>query len=987
VLLVSWLLGWTAAVAQIWPPLDGVVADDTGRLDSGQVNGAADELRPLGVKPLAVLRDSLGGAADGNDLARSAAAQYGLGSSGGLDANLLAVVVTFNPRTSTILYGDALKPAMEQRRNGASVADDLRTRVLNSSLAAGDYTKAFADTFRQAAIEIDQFQNPAPTATPAPPSVTNIDTSGIGNAILWGLGIIILIAALAIGVPAFLRQRRKAAEVAARRRALAEQLAQARNVAADMITDLDFPADPNEQIQYGFLVLSLGPERPQELAQITEQYRGYYRRVSEALALFNGLENGKYTTEEEMTRALTQYQQVQAIIKEANGFLQHLSDLSKTIEGQMAAAPGEIDAAKKAIAAATDELTRLAAAAPNIYSPQPEALLRPAAGRLDRAASSMQAQPPQALRAYDEAVAARSLAEGALSAVQTLSAAHSAVAEQRGRLEEVRSRGFKLPEVDQTLHEALTLISTAAQQLEAGDSTFQATSQRASEVAQQASAAIDGAVEMQAANEKALAELAAAGEEIKAYIQEGAQAFDQVDEYAESSWDDIRGNGTEAQRAADEAYDLWEEASGFNSLTGDAPQDFTRAQYLISEAQASIERARALIGAILARLRYLQESQRIARDEIAAAEADISAGKSFVDKYDPDISPQPEVVLSEAERLVGQAKEEIEKSKPDWIRVVSLARQANDLADRALADARSQQQTMQARRLKVQTTSQQAEASLSRAANFANLHQSDLDKSITRAIAEARESFERGRQMALEAERSGREDTALAEALEASAGAFLAAQQASDTAYNTAAAQFQELENLRKQTYDIMWQATNTLNQVAAFMKEHQGVVGNKSWEQLQSAIDIMPQWQDNANKATLNDLAVRAQEAEERATDAYNRARREVEEFTDRRQAQQMQDAMAAMIAMGALGSLLGGGGRRSRRRGPGWGGSWGGGGIFGGGGGGIFGGGGGGGIFGGGGSSSGGWGGGGSSGGGWGGGGSSGGGWGGGGSSSGGW
>src|ERR687886_327572 len=56
-LLAAWAQPYRVVYAQTWPPLtgNGVVADNTGRLDAGQVSDGAQGLRSLGVKPLAVL--------------------------------------------------------------------------------------------------------------------------------------------------------------------------------------------------------------------------------------------------------------------------------------------------------------------------------------------------------------------------------------------------------------------------------------------------------------------------------------------------------------------------------------------------------------------------------------------------------------------------------------------------------------------------------------------------------------------------------------------------------------------------------------------------------------------------------------------------------------------------------------------------------------------------------------------------------------------
>jgi uncharacterized membrane protein YgcG len=982
---LAWIVGWgvvPALAQQSWPPLDGVVADGTGQLDAGKINSAADQLKALGVKPLAVfVRDSPGYSND-TDFANAAAAHYNLASNNVLDPDVLAIVVVLNTRRSTILYGDSLKSAMERPGSSGTVADTIRNDTLNPALAKGDYTGAFVNSFGKAAESVRLYRNPLATATPQPAIVTTVDTRGIGNAVLVIGGAVIVLVLLVIGVPIFARRRRQAQEALARTRALRDQLGQARNVASDMLTSLDFPENPEEQIQYRFLELALEKERPEQLAQIRAEYDTRHNRLEEALGLYNKLEKEReqnvYTNDQQLMAAIAQYQDVQAAAQESSAFLQRLADLGREVEGQATAAPGEVDAAKKALAAATDALTRLAAAAPDLYHLDPNKTLKAASGKLAEAERALQSKPPQPLHAYDTAMEARGLAERIPSAAQSLAQAYSGFASARARLEQVRKGGYKLKASDAALSRALELLSSAAQRLEGGDLPgFARVLGEANQAAKAAFAAVDAEVARQAENARALAELQKAGEEIKRYIAEGAAAFDKVDEYAESAWQDIRGNGTEAQRAADHAYEMWQEASKLNEVSPDSEQDFDEARQDIEEGQASLAKARQLVAAILDRLQHLEESKRTAQAEIAAAERDVASGREFVGKHDPDITRKPDDMLNEAAGYVRQAKEEVQKPKPDWIEVVGLARQANDLADSALADARSQEEAMQARRLKVQTAAQQAAASLSRAENFASVHRGDVDRSVLDGIARARADLERAQKIAAGAQGRGLEDTALAKTLDDAAGAHASAQVAADTAFNTAGRQFAAMESQRAQAHEALQRADSMIRDVASYIRQNEGLVSGRTVALLQSAADALPAWRDGADTSTLNAITAGANEATERAQQAYAYAHNEIEEMQRRESARRQQEALQTLMTVGAIGAALSSGGRRR----SGWGGPWGGGGSSGGGS--IIGGGGGGG----GGSSSGGWGGGGSSSGSFGGGGSSGGGWGGGGSSSGGW
>lgn len=617
------------------------------------------------------------------------------------------------------------------------------------------------------------------------------------------------------------------------------------------------------------------------------------------------------TTDEQITTDIERYKSVQTTAQDANAFLQQLARTSKQVEDHIAAAPTQIDTGKKAVTSATDALARLADASPDLYAPHPEKALGAASNRLAEAEKVLQAKPPSPLHAYDSAFAAITIAEGVSSSVDALTQAYDALKVQSGKLASARSKGFKLAEADARFTGALNILSEGARYLEseAGDqdAKLDATMGRGREAIKGAGLFVEQEVDLQAANVKALSELHTAGEELKSYIDKGAEAFDAVDEYAESTWQDIRGNGTEAQHEADHAFDLWQSASRLNELSSDSVQDFTAAKGQIAQAQSSISTAKELIVAILDRLRHLKESQRTAQAEIQAAQTDISGGRSFVTAYDLDISVQPADMLAQAESLLAGAKEEVAKPKPDWIEVVSLARQANDLADKALSDARTQEEAMQARRQKLGTVSQQAEASLSRVSNFASVHRSDVDSAVLEAIASAQASMQHGQQLSEQAGLAKQvggaglrlQDVALGKALEDAAAAMVEVQQAADRAYKKAKSQFSAMEKLRRETYQVVQSAQAVISKVESYIQRNRGdlsrISRNRITATVQSAIDTMPQWQHGAkalvDAEALHALAAAAKQAEELANQAYADARQEVEKVERERRREEERD------------------------------------------------------------------------------------------------
>ncbi|MGA7732564.1 MAG: hypothetical protein WCD37_14990, partial [Chloroflexia bacterium] len=888
----------SAVYAQTFPPLVGVVADDTGNLDTDAVNAAAEALTDLGVQPLAVLAQNQPDP-DDDAFARTVAQNYGYINGGVVDPDLLSIVVSLNQRRFILLYGDNLRPIFEDTSRGETPATTIRNKVGpllaagvsasangNKAEASEKLTEAFITGLTEAAGVIDLYRNPPtptprptpePTATPQPP--INIDMSGLGTALLWVVGIIVALGLLAVLGPVGWRAWRRAQESAARRRALEEQLVQARNVAADMITDLDFPADPAEQLQYRFLALVLGNERPEELAQLQGRYREMYDRVSGALARYNAANSAKHTTEEEITAGIGQYQGIQSEINLAATFLKEMAERSRQVEGQIASAPGEVEEAKKALAAATGSLERLAAA-PDLYKADPEKVTAGVNRLIGQAQEALRSEPARPLNAYDEATSARDSADRILSLVQRIGTAYSALGDFRGMVEGHRKRGYKLPSSNEHDSSLLALLSRAAEGLEGdGDpALFENIMRSVDEGLGKARTTVDTLVGQHRSNEQALAHLQKAGEELKEYIAEGARAFDKVDEYAESSWADIRGNGTEAQKAANRAQGLWEEATALNALQPDGAQDFERAAELVGEAGDSIRKSRDLVTAILERLKNIEESKRTAGAEIEAAGRDIEAGQSFVAQHDRDITPKPSDMLKEAARLLAEAKEEARKEKPDWIDVARQARAANDTADKALADARSQQEAMQALMRKVDTSRQQAEAALSRAANFASVHSGDLGQELFKALERARADFEKVQAKAAQVGNIGLEDVALGRALGEVVGQLGAAQGEADRVYGAAQEQFQAMENLRGQAHAAIRRAGSVIEQANLYTNMYDGEVGYEAKNLLRQARNTLPEWRDRASADELRSMLAAANRAQALAAQAYRQARDDVE-------------------------------------------------------------------------------------------------------------
>jgi len=461
--------------------------------------------------------------------------------------------------------------------------------------------------------------------------------------------------------------------------------------------------------------------------------------------------------------------------------------------------------------------------------------------------------------------------------------------------------------------------------------------------AQASGAALPG---LRAENERRLAEVAERGEATAALIAEGRQVFDIVDEFAESTWDDIRGNGSEAQAAAGRAHEHWESARARNTM---GAQEFRAAKENLDAADAELAYVRKLIDAITQRLADLEQARSTAQATLAEAARSITAGWEFVRANDPDVGKAPEANLREAEGHLQTAQAEAAQAKPDWLRLAADATLADKLADDALVGARSEAEAMAKLRAQVGQTQQLATAEVKKIVNFVGVHEGDITAERRREIDQVQAAVAQAFALLQQAERS--EEERRRAALERAFAAYQALQPQAAQVYKNVFADVQRLEQLRARLNTELSQARNQLEEAELLLVQYGALAGalagsarkrlaaaRRSFEQIRLPI---------TGEEQIQRMIKVADAIESEARDVAN-------ELRARAQAEQQRRSQDVLI-----GTMIGGamsGGRRGHGSGWGGSGSWSGGGGGGGwggrgGGGGSFGGGGGGGSFGGGG------------------------------------
>lgn len=566
-------------------------------------------------------------------------------------------------------------------------------------------------------------------------------------------------------------------------------------------------------------------------------------------------------------------------------------------------------------------------------------------------------QAETALAGYDArsaiaaAQAASETAEQLIRSLDRFSVIKAALIQGRDDAVRLAAEGYHMEASHTALNGARSVLNEVARALQLGSpSEIETKLQAAQVMLDEGIANGAGLVELRRSNDQRILALEQAGHAAADLIAEGRRAFDLVDEFAESTWSDIRGNGSEAQAAADRAHEHWQSARERNTMEA---QEFHQAREDLDAAEQALVFVRQLVGAITQRLADLERARDMARETMAEAERSIAAGWDFVRSNDPDVGQAPEQQLREAERQMTAAQSEAAQPKPDWLRLVQAAQAADQLADTALAGARSEAETMAKLRQQTARAQELASAEVARIVRYGQVHGADLQPERLRTVATLQGQLAQAHGLAQRAE--GLAEDQRRAALEQALAAFTKVQSDSAPVYAAAQSDVQRLEQLRAQLNDELAKARAALGEAEGLLQSHGALLGpgaSGAGQRVRAARASFDQIRLPINgEANLNQTLRVAQAIASECRDVADDLKRAVRQ-QQQRSGQQVGDIVAGMLlnevlrggrhrGWGGSGSWSGGGGKDD-----GWGKMGGGGGIFGGGGGGgSFGGGGGGG------------------------------------------
>lgn len=399
--------------------------------------------------------------------------------------------------------------------------------------------------------------------------------------------------------------------------------------------------------------------------------------------------------------------------------------------------------------------------------------------------------------------------------VQAIQTIRNGIVQGRNDAERLLALGYRTEASTAALNGTQAALTETLRSLQAGNLDATETSLHATRMMLAEAVAHGAALPgVRAENEQRIAAIEQRGVAVAELIAQGRRTFDIVDEFAESTWSDIRGNGSEAQAAADRAHEHWQAARAHNTMD---EQEFYAAKEALDAADAELNYVHELVDAITERLTALEQARASARDLLAEADRSVLAGGQYINANDPDITPAMTEQLHRAAELVARVRQEIAKPKPDWLAAVRDAQEADKLADDALLTARSEVEATNKLREQVQKAQALATAEVNKIVKYAGVHRADISTANQRAIDGIQAQVQKAYQLTQQAAQV--EDEARRAVLNNTYAAYRRLQEDAGKVYAEVYADVQRLEDLRSDLNAELSRARSSFNEADRLLR------------------------------------------------------------------------------------------------------------------------------------------------------------------------
>lgn len=317
-----------------------------------------------------------------------------------------------------------------------------------------------------------------------------------------------------------------------------------------------------------------------------------------------------------------------------------------------------------------------------------------------------------------------------------VSSSDKALSDAEAAIDGIIGQGFKTEKASQILQAARDLRANATTALE---KKFFAKaidlSSLAVAKAEEATEAANDLVAQKADLDQEIADLEAHLAEVDAQIDSGHAIFEEISaQYAESCWKVIQGNGSEAENRVDWTQKAITEVQRLVSME---VQDFTKAEEMINQVNTWLAEAESFMRSVTALKENLEAAKCEAPGEIEAIQKDVESARKYIETYDQDIKDSLETDLVTAQTLLGQARDGLAVPMPDYITIVKLIKQANEVVHNVLTEAEAEHEAAESLRRQAVTSLREAKRSCSAAKEYIEDHSSVVDSEAESLLSKA----------------------------------------------------------------------------------------------------------------------------------------------------------------------------------------------------------------------------------------------------------
>ena len=832
-------LSLALSMAQSFPALNGIVATDSSLVDVAAINEAAQPLQAEGADILILFIESQVGSSltEAETYLDSALEFYGFrdAATGGYDPDLVSLFIGTAPlandndqRPLYIVYGKDRASALEANVGGEPFVDYVQGSVMVPRLVEGDFTGAITAALGEVEARLGSNSPQAtpdatasqtsPTAVPVEtiPSTQETAAPSRLNRTVWLLAalfgaLFLIYLTRRVGKPATSGVDARLKVVKGK---LSERLIDLAGSEARPGHDPYLPADPNTQTDMVLLTGLLQDERPDELEDLHDEYRAATERLEKTANAFEDLR----AEEERLNRRspdlepyIERYETLLADLDPVTAFTERLAGQWQALQSLVADLPQRLKRLRATLTGAKTSvpLTFLGKVV-NL-----DGLFSELESRYESALKNLDGRSLRSLRQVEELEADLEKLTDATGRLTGLERKVDAFTEQ---LDSWREQGTPPDFGQKNLDEVREQAAIALRLLEEGD--FKVVDAQLDEAEERLTAAQEGAEQHMTlfeTNSERIADLEQVGEEAKLHIERAALTFDLVDDFAPANWRDIRGNGTEAQKAADAAFDYWQQAQQVNSL--EHPSGVSQAAQALDAAEAELRRVHTLTEAIETRLETLRAAQETAQQQLDAVAREVDTHQETLrqPEVERDVSRAPGEKLDEAEQIITEVRSLLAEDRPDWLTALAKIQEADRLADLALAGINEEREAMAQRRRMLASEKTEAESSIKRIVQYVRTHKPDLHAENLARVQQAVDTYRHAQEV--EANAKSLSGEALATTLKEATIVFDEAQRLADDSFDLLEADFQRAESLRQETAEAVARTRASFDNLERFVR------------------------------------------------------------------------------------------------------------------------------------------------------------------------